>query len=104
MTSRKLAPLFAVLTALFLAPAAQAGDLPEGSKWSEATITTPDGTALHADILRPSRLPDTAKTPVILAIGSYFNHSGQTGPAGADYDPVSKPEGPSERFHDLIEG
>ena len=103
MTSRKLAPLYAVLIALLLVPSAQAADPPPGSKWSEATITTPDGTQLHADILRPSHLPDTARTPVILSIGSYFNHSGQTGPIGDDYDPVG-PTGPSGRFHDLIAG
>ena len=48
------------------------------------------------------------KTPVILSIGPYFNHSGQTGPAGpvegTSYDPVGPSEGPSDRFFDFVEG
>jgi predicted acyl esterase len=65
-----------------LASAAQADPPPPGSTWSQATITEPDGTRLHADVLRPSDLPADAKTPVIVSVGPYFNHSGQTGPAG----------------------
>ena len=100
-----------ILSALALAPAAPAAfaaELPAGSKWSEATITSTDGVELHADILRPAHLPDDAKVPIVLSIGPYFSHTGQTGavgPAqGTPYDPVNKPEGPNERFHDLIEG
>src|SRR5919108_5058781 len=48
--------------------------------WSEAWIPSSDGVTLHADVLRPKGA--TAKTPVIVSIGPYFNHSGQTGPAG----------------------
>ena len=63
---------------------------------------------LHADVLRPSNLPADAKTPVILSIGPYFNHSGQTGPAGpvegTSYDPVGPSTGPSDRFLDFVEG
>ena len=44
---------------------------------------------------------------MILSIGPYFNHSGQTGPAGpaedTSYDPVG-PAGPSDRFNDFVEG
>ena len=74
--------LFAIsLAAAFLVPASSAlavpTKLPDGAKWSQATITEPDGTKLHADILRPAHLPDDAKTPVIVSIGPYFNHSGQ---------------------------
>jgi len=43
---------------------------------------------------------------VILSIGPYFNHSGQTGPAGpvenTPFDPVQG--GPSSRFYDYING
>ena len=67
---------------LGLAPAAQADPPPPGSTWTQATITEPDGTRLHADVLRPSNLPADARTPVIVSVGPYFNHSGQTGPAG----------------------
>ena len=66
--------------------------------------------ALHADLLRPEAVGD-AKTPVILMIGPYFGHSGQLGAVGAaplvggePYDPVGPSEGPSARFHDLING
>ena len=52
----------------------------------EAWIDSPsqDGgnATLHADVLRPKGATDADKTPVILSIGPYFNHSGQTGPAG----------------------
>src|SRR3954467_12031843 len=48
----------------------------------EAWIPPPAGVALHADVLRPKGATAAAKTPVIISIGPYFNHSGQTGPAG----------------------
>src|SRR6185503_4591247 len=104
----------AALTAILLAVAAavpasaSAADVPPGATWSEATIPSADGVKLHADILRPSHLAATAKTPVILSIGPYFNHSGQTGPAGpvegTSYDPIGPSTGPSDRFLDLVEG
>ncbi len=49
-------------------------------------------------MLRPPHLPPDAKTPVILSVGPYFSHIGQTG-----NDRFSG-TGPSERFNDLIEG
>ena len=82
--------------------------MPAGAKWTEATIPSSDGVKLHADILRPKDLPATAKTPVILSIGPYFNHAGQTGPAGpvegTTYDPIGPSTGPSDRFLDFVEG
>ena len=55
---------------------------------------------------RPAGRKDTDKTPVILSIGPYFNHSGQTGPAGpvenTPFDPIQG--GPSDRFYDYING
>lgn len=93
---------------LLLTATAQAADVPEGAVWEEATITVADGTRLHADVLRPKDLPKDARTPVILSIGPYFNHSGQVGVVGPvqgeDLDPVGPSTGPSARFHDLIEG
>src|SRR3954465_705804 len=88
---------------LGLAGSAQADPPPPGSTWSQATITAPDGTQLHADVLRPANLPADAKTPVIVSIGPYFNHSGQEG-AADDYEPVDKGTGPSNRFQDFVEG
>jgi len=106
---RRWAALLVVVAALCAVPAtAVAADVPDGATWSEATIDSTDGVKLHADILRPSNLPADAKTPVILSIGPYFNHSGQTGPAGpvegTSYDPVGPSTGPSDRFLDFVEG
>src|SRR4029079_11876527 len=79
--------------------------------WSEAWIQSPSSAGdatLHADVLRPKGSTAADKTPVILSIGPYFNHSGQTGPAGpaegTNYDPVGPNAGPSERFQDFVEG
>ena len=95
-----------VLSLAFPAAAA-AAPVPEGAEWTEATIPSSDGVELHADILRPKGLAPGAKTPVILSVGPYFNHSGQVGAAGpvqgASYDPAAEP-GPSDRFFDLVEG
>src|SRR5215211_907950 len=105
---RRFVVLAAALAALCAAPTAIAADVPAGATWSEATIDSTDGVKLHADVLSPSHLPADAKTPVILSIGPYFNHSGQTGPAGpvegTSYDPVGPSTGPSARFLDFVEG
>ena len=98
---------FAVLSA---APAvgSAAGVAYPDADWTEAWISSTDGVTLHADVLRPKGSTDADKTPVILSIGPYFNHSGQTGPAGpaedTQYDPVGPNAGPSERFQDFVEG
>ena len=89
------------------AAAASAAPVPANADWTESYITEADGTKLHADVLRPKGLPDDATTPVILSIGPYFNHSGQTGPAGpvegTTFDPTA-PAGPSDRFLDFVNG
>jgi uncharacterized protein len=104
---RRLLALAAALSSLALPAAALADAPPPGSKWSQAYITEPDGTKLHADVLRPASVPADAKTPVILSIGPYFNHSGQTGPLGpaegTPYTPTGD-AGPSARFYDFING
>lgn len=107
--SRRIArTLTTVLVLLAFPSLAHAAPVPEGAEWTEATIPSANGVQLHADVLRPKHLPADARTPVILSIGPYFNHAGQVGAAGpiqdAPYDPVSAPTGPSDRFHDLIEG
>jgi predicted acyl esterase len=98
--------LFALALSLLIAAPAAADAPPPGAKWTQAYITEADGTKLHADILRPAHLPANAKTPVILSIGPYFNHSGQTGPLGpvqgTPYTPTG--DGPSARFYDFING
>src|SRR6266545_6018318 len=53
--------------------------VPEGAAWTEAYFPSADHRAeLHADVLRPANLAPGAKTPVILAVGPYFAHIGQT--------------------------
>jgi predicted acyl esterase len=104
---RRLITAIAAACVLALPAAAHADTPPPGSTWSEAYITEADGTKLHADILRPTNLAPGTRTPVILSIGPYFNHSGQVGPAGpvenAAYTPVGD-AGPSSRFFDFVEG
>jgi uncharacterized protein len=94
--------LLAALAALVALPATA------GATWSQATIPSSDGVKLHADVLRPKNLAADAKTPVIVSIGPYFNHSGQTGPAGpaegTSYDPVGPSTGPSDRCTDFVDG
>jgi putative CocE/NonD family hydrolase len=74
--------------------------VPEGAVWTEAYFPSSDhsGVELHADVLRPAGLPARAKTPVILAVGPYFGHAGQTGPEGWTQT------GPSSRFGDFTTG
>jgi len=72
--------------------------VPEGAAWTEAYFPSSGGVELHADILRPAHLAPDARTPVILSVGPYFAHAGQTGPEGWDV------VGPSARFQDFING
>jgi uncharacterized protein len=96
------------LLAAIPAFAAGAGTAYPDADWSEAWIPSSDGVTLHADVLRPKGATDATKTPVIISVGPYFNHSGQTGAAGpaqgTQYDPVGPNAGPSERFQDFVEG
>jgi predicted acyl esterase len=101
-------PLVAFVAALALAipataSAADAGSTYPDADWTQAWITEPDGTKLHADILRNKNIPLDAdhKQPVIVSVGPYFNHSGQTG-VPDDFDPTLS--GPSARFADFVEG
>src|SRR5205085_12180169 len=100
--------LLTLLAAAVAATPAVAAPVPEGANWTEEFIPSTDGVQLHADILRPKSVPADAKVPVIVSIGPYFNHSGQTGPAGpaenTSYDPIGPSTGPSDRFYDFVEG
>jgi predicted acyl esterase len=107
---RTIAATVAVALSLVAAvdASAQSAPVPEGAVWTEHTIPSTDGVQLHADVLRPEAAGDE-KTPVILMIGPYFGHSGQLGAVALaqppePYDPVGPSEGPSARFHDLING
>jgi predicted acyl esterase len=69
-----------------------------GAKYSEHYFDSGDGlTKLHADVLRPKGLGDKVRTPVILTVSPYLNHSGST----TDYSPSAS--GPSERFYDFLD-
>ncbi|WP_073945958.1 CocE/NonD family hydrolase [Streptomyces kebangsaanensis] len=74
--------------------------VPKGSVWTQHYFPSSDrsGTELHADVLLPEKLPRGKKVPVILSVGPYFGHSGQTGPEGWTHT------GPSSRFLDFVEG
>ncbi|AGL18275.1 CocE/NonD family hydrolase [Actinoplanes sp. N902-109] len=74
--------------------------VPEGAVWTENYFPSADhsGVELHADVLRPEHLSARARTPVILSVGPYFGHSGQTGPEGWPQT------GPSNRFADFTSG
>ena len=101
--------LIAVATLLAAPAAASASGVAyPDADWSEAFFQSSNGVTLHADVLRPKGASNSDKTPAILSIGPYFNHSGQTGPAGpaegTQYDPIGPNAGPSERFQDFVEG
>ncbi|MCA2228727.1 CocE/NonD family hydrolase [Nonomuraea aurantiaca] len=74
--------------------------VPQGAAWTEAYFPSSDGSGveLHADVLRPAHLPADAKTPVIVSVGPYFSHVGQSEPEGWDQS------GPSTRFQDFVDG
>ena len=76
--------------------------VPVGSSWTEHYFSSPQAGSptkveLHADVLRPTGLAKGSRTPVILSVGPYFSHAGQT---GVETDQT----GPSQRFADLITG
>ncbi|MFQ6326188.1 CocE/NonD family hydrolase [Nocardia sp. CWNU-33] len=42
--------------------------------WSQSYITAPDGTRLHADIMRPRGISQDTRTPVVLTVSPYRSH------------------------------
>lgn len=94
---RLVAALALIATGAVAAPASAAPP-PENTRWTEHYFPAGDGiNTLHADVLRPKDLGPKDKTPVILTVSPYMNHSGQT----TDFSPTS--QGPSERFYDFLE-
>jgi hypothetical protein len=92
--------LIAGMLATMLLPAAPAPAAPRADADNfEANFSAGDevGTMLHADVLRPKGMPLTEKTPVILTVSPYTNHSGQR---PTDFAPTAT--GPSERFYDFL--
>ncbi|MEV0294878.1 CocE/NonD family hydrolase [Nocardia sp. NPDC050710] len=61
------------------APAVVAEPGPEpvtvGYQYRQTYLTAPDGTRLHADVLRPEGISDDTKTPVILTVSPYRSHT-----------------------------
>ncbi|WP_405792718.1 CocE/NonD family hydrolase [Streptomyces sp. NBC_01506] len=90
----------AVATATAPVTHAENDRVPEGSVWTQSYFPSSDdsGTELHADVLLPEALAKKKRVPVILSIGPYFGHSGQTGVEDWTHT------GPSDRFQDFIEG
>ncbi|WP_250032704.1 CocE/NonD family hydrolase [Paractinoplanes maris] len=70
--------------------------VPKGAAWTQHYFPSA-GAELHADVLLSEKLAPGQKVPVILSIGPYFGHSGET--TKEDW----KHTGPSARFRDLIE-
>jgi hypothetical protein len=64
----------------------------------EAYFPAGDGiNTLHADVLRPRGIDPDRRTPVILTVSPYLNHSGEPLENGFDN------EGPSDRFYDFLD-
>ncbi|MEU0539175.1 CocE/NonD family hydrolase [Nocardia sp. NPDC005978] len=68
---RALVGLLLVLGAL-VAPGQAAAE--PGYQWRQEYITTPDGTRLHVDVLRPAGIADDVRTPVIMTVSPYRAH------------------------------
>ncbi len=99
MRRSHLALLAACFAGLLAPAAASAAAVPTNATYTEEYFATKDGVMLHADVLRPKGLTAADKTPVVLTVSPYTNHSNQ---AATDLDPTAK--GPSSRFYDLLEG
>jgi uncharacterized protein len=89
--------LFAAVLALAAPAVAFGEEPPPGSTWHEEYFRSGDGVNLHADVLRPSNLPASAKTPVIVTTSPYTNHATDH---EQTYDPNAS--GPSSRFFDFL--
>jgi uncharacterized protein len=94
----RLLTVAAVAAGLAVVAPAGAAPVPNEATWTEAWITSGDGTKLHADVLLPKARKDGQKHPMIVSIGPYYGSGSQGAPA---YNPLN--EGPSARFNDLIE-
>jgi uncharacterized protein len=75
-----------------------AAPTPDDATYSEHYFPAGDGvTMLHADVLRPAHLGPDDRTPVILTVTPYGNHSGSTTELGVGNS------GMNPRFFDFLE-
>ncbi|WP_433756161.1 CocE/NonD family hydrolase [Nocardia sp. CA-135398] len=58
-----------------LAPVTAADPVGVPYQWSQSFITAPDGTRLHADILRPEGIAADTRTPVVMTVSPYRSHT-----------------------------
>lgn len=98
--NRTLALIAATIALAVAAPATPASAaLRDDADWREYYFNSADGvTQLHADVLTPKGMPidGSVKTPVILTVSPYTNHSGNTSPNDLNGT------GPSPRFYDFL--
>jgi predicted acyl esterase len=93
-------PAVAAVVAALLFPATSLAEVPANADWFEAYIETPGEPTLHVDVMVPKGTKlETAKLPLIVSVGPYFGHAGESVP-GSSIDN----DGPQLRWADLIEG
>lgn len=63
-----------VALALGMAAPVSAEPVNAAFTWTQEYLTAPDGTRLHADVLRPAGLADDVRTPVLLTASPYRAH------------------------------
>ncbi len=90
--------LTALIALLLVAGTAASAAPREDADHTEHYFMSSDGiNKLHADVLRPKGLADDVKTPVILTVSPYTNHSGSTTPTDL------QGTGPNPRFYDFLD-
>lgn len=74
MWVRALAVVTAALGLVFGVVVPMQAAAAPGYQYREEYITAPDGTRLHADVLRPVGIADDVRTPVIMTVSPYRAH------------------------------
>ena len=100
--SRPLTLIAATVALVVVAPPGPASAaLRDDADYHQFYFPSADGvTNLHADVLVPKGMPldGSVKTPVIMTVSPYLNHSG-----GTSFSPTSSETGPSSRFYDFLD-
>lgn len=101
-TRRTFALLAALLALAVLTPASPASALMRSdADYYQYYFPSADGvTNLHADVLVPKGMPldGTVRTPIIMTVSPYLNHSG-----GTSFNHTSSETGPNSRFYDFLD-